>query len=579
MGLFRLLLGRVPTIASQVIHRGDLTKAGAGGVSVSAIMVFPDPGVGNWTITSGNSAAHWTVTAQEIVPTTTGAAAHLNLGPYILTMADSVTGLSGQLTINIRANTYTISKMSEVAAVCSGGDGQAASINGKTVEFARYATDFALATFANPITFLKWRCSGVSRCTIQHEDYAHPSTLANIQVRLCQQIDFVSIRVNPATRIASTDKAWYVRSTTPSADAVDTNDIRWLDTHGSCGVDGTGVPALNVTGMYIETGSNAIGTGVVTNLAFYNWEMYHVNQGIFVNQQAWHVLVSATWYGRTVLRYWSANALRASYSSGDSPSLHFEHLVCMSPVFDIAASGVHVDGYQAQNGEDIQNLLLDQYDWIFADGDDTSGQGFFSRAPAGAPSNYSLIGSTIGSYIYCGRSTHSLTVNGSDTTHPFSAGQITFITQWSGVYGTSGTGWNNTPGAVFSNACAITLNAGNTNAAVTNAAIQGTVVNTSGTVPTNVTFNSGGGDVSAYLPSATWISSNTLKSTAQANPTAQNYSALDDSRWHGTVDQVLASVVTALTPTLNGALKNVDGTYRGALFPNGTRNDGSVYVP
>ena len=62
-----------------------------------------------------------------------------------------------------------------------------------------------------------------------------------------------------------------------------------------------------------------------------------------------------------------------------------------------------------------------------------------------------------------------------------------------------------------------------------------------------------------------------------ANATVQNYDGVDDARWHGTVDEVLADIIEAFTPLVGGLMMNLDGTYNGSRFPDGSLNDGSVY--
>lgn len=571
-----------PVLQDHTMRRGALTKAGAASVSMTDLMgATGSPTSWAITLTSGTSG-HWTTPTDGTspVPTSAGDTADLNGGPYVFSVtATNADGTSSPttLTIQIRANTFTISKRSELLGVVPlGGDSRASIIAGKTLEFARHSTDLGVDGIG-AIQFKFWRATEAAPMLVMHEDYSDPCPLARIYIRHCAYIDFVSIRVTTARRTTqelnayASEKNWSFDGGSTTG-AVGNINIRFLNTYGPCGVDGPTDPTLGVTAMFF-------GTGPITGLEAYDFECYGVSNGFFQNPST---VVGATFHGRTVLRRISANGLRLA-GAPTSFSLHFDHLVVMSPTIDSYYAGVHVDVFQPDNGADVSGLTIDFLQGIVADGNLGAMQGIFS----GNEADPSKLGVTIGAAELVIRNVAAMSVAGFDATHPFSARNVTVLKQISGPYGFDTWGTiNNVYKVISANSPQyaydpnILLNSAMSAADVTfeNAWVYGQVLAPSGSIGSTVIQNNDDPDVSAYFPNADWICNPTLAATIAANGTVQNYMGVDDARWHGTVDEVLAYVAAALTPVEGGPLMNVDGTYNGSRFPDGSVNDGSVYV-
>ncbi len=275
-------------------------------------MVVSGSGITSWAITlTGGTAAHWTTPTDGTSPTPTaaGVAAALAGGPYTFNVtATNGDGTSNTvvLTINVVANTFSVSKRSEINAVTTGGDAQAAVINGKTVEFARGSTDLALAVYPSGNTgsttgvvlFKNWRCSGANRCTIQHEDPDFPCDLGRITVQAGVNLDFVSLRINTALRFnleGTVEFGWSLERT-GTALGGNCTGIRLLDTFGSCGLDGVPGNPATVNGI-----SFTAGTGLVS-ADLYNFEVYRCCKGIVWGVSGSSSTYQVTFHGRTPWR-------------------------------------------------------------------------------------------------------------------------------------------------------------------------------------------------------------------------------------------------------------------------------------
>jgi hypothetical protein len=580
-GAFTITTGAIPPapgLTPLTQRRGALTKAGAGSVPLADLMA-PGESIASWVIQhASGTAGHWTTPSDGTspAPTAAGVTAGLNGGPYVFTVtAVGTDGNSAQanLTINVVADVYTISKRTEILGVTAGGDSRSSLIAGKAVEFARGSTDFA-TNVAGALTFKFWRATSAAHCIIRHEDPDNPCDLNRFVLRRCAYLDFVSVVSNAATRIASysSEYSWYLGGG-GTTDAPDQKNIRFLDTYGSCGVSApdTTAPPTWITGVYF--GSDC------SDIEFYNWEQYGTSNGFFFYPS---VVVTATFHGRTVNRYFSANVWRTDQLIGAS-SLHFDNLLMMSPFTDSSQPGVHADGFQAQNGSDVQNVTCDLYQFFVADGNLTAAQSFFSRAPAAAPTDYSLLGMTLGAVEILLRARGCMTVSGWDATHVFSARFITIMQQRSGVYGQDyyvggALVAANSPQYALSPKPILNSALTSSNLTFANAFIpDGFTQTPSGFSTATIVNASGAVDYTPWYPNSGWISSAAIQTLLTANATVQNYDGVDDERWHGTVDEVLADVINAFTPTEGGLMMNPDGTYNGSRFPDGSINDGSVY--
>lgn len=565
----------IPTLQDATSYRGALTKAGAAAVAMSDLMAATGSPT-SWTITlSSGTSGHWTLPTDGTSPTpvTTGA---LGAGPYVFTVtATNAEGTSAPatLTIEIRADTYTISKITEIAGVTAGLDSRAALIAGRTLEFARHATDFDQATAT--IQFKFWRASAGNPCTIKHEDPNNPCPLGRIHLWRCAYLDFVSIRVTSARRGAGHWGAQFQWSISGKAatGAADCRNLRFFDTYGPCGGSGPeNEPSEGIVGLYMALSP-------IIAVEFWNLTFTWVTNGIAYYD---NILSDVTYHGRTVLRYITANGLRyATLPAGTV--MHFDQFVVMSPIVDPAHPDVHCDVIQPQNGHDCSGVTIDLLQGILADGDLSATQGLFNREPDGEPGNYSLLGMTIGATEMCLRAANAYLVNGSDADHPFTGRHVTIMAQLSGPYGqdyyrdggviaANSPQWFVAPRARFGGGVVAA------NTVFEDAWVFGGT-SAAGEDPAGATVLSGDGnfDVSAAFPNASWVCSQALKDVLDANSTVQNFLGVDDNRWHGTVDEVLEQVAIAFTPAAGGPLMNPDGTYIGSRFPDGTLNDGSVY--
>jgi hypothetical protein len=521
-------------LADQTSYRGADTKAGHGVTLLRDLMWEGGDAPETWTLTrTSGTAGHFTEPTDGTfpTPTTTGDAAGLNGGPYVYNVvAHAAAGDSNvaELTINVRANTFTISKRSEITTVLSAG------INGKTVEFAEGSTDLALSTMAAPMTFLRWRSA--SGCTIKHENAANKCPIGNLYIRLPLNLTFDGVFVTPQARTSAgaSEKAVQILTSSPGVGESESS----VHFEG-CGITGAANTATTVWGVYFVTGAGGNLTATTNN-----WSSTWVSNDLYYNNNANASLI-VTHSGITDLRYFTKNADRVDPGTSGTLNVTYAHRRIMTPRFDATQSSVHADGFQLNANESCSGIVYDRYTVILADGDSSACQGFFT-------SNGGFVGAVIKNYIYVGRSTHACTVIGSDATHPFRLGNFTFLLQCSGIYGTHGgsgdTLWDDRPGA--SDIPGVVLGSANSDIVIKDGYIQGQVSNLSSyTVPGTVTTRNNSGDVSGLLPNADWITSTALKATIDALANnVDNYTGVADARWTGTTAEVYDDVIAALTP-------------------------------
>ncbi len=579
----------VPTLSASTMYRGALTMLNMASVPMSAAMsAVTDSAITSWSITrTSGTDGHFTTPTDGTspVPTQAGVDAALAGGPYVFDVkATNTTGesLAAVLTINIRASTYSTSKRSELATINPGTDTNAARINGRTLEFARWATDLGLGNTATPIYFNRWRCSGANRCVVKHEDPTDPCDLGRTNIRLPRNIDFDSLRVNSFERTSPTDsgdKAWYLYGTGPSAMALSTESVRWLDTYDSPGVDGilavSGLPDVTktVTGIQIQVPAAGLATGVEFN----NWESYGTQSGVSYITDPDSTL-EVTWNGRTVHRYFCNNGATVNDTLLGASSVHYDFLVHMSFVRDPNQPGLHLDGIQVQNGQDINDWTIDKWYFIQADGEAGSTKGLWNRDSGGV---WSKVGMTIGNMILLTRADRGVVVSGTDADHVFSMANFTHLRQASGVYGLfyqlPTQQIDDTPPKNFPE-LDLREDTNPAYATCVRGIVHGSINNPNGVSLTTVESLNDEADISAWFPNAAWICNDTIQGLTEANAGVVAYSGVDDTRWDGTVDEVLAVVETACTPALGGSAMLPDGRYKGAKFPDGSDNDGTVYV-
>ncbi len=127
----------------QSVSFGTLTIAAAGGYNLV-------PATGTITaasITAGNGAGHWQITASgQITPTVTGDTADLASSPYTLTVAvsDGMATDTAAITINTETRTYDVRTKSELEAALA-----AAEALDNTADYTVYLRDDATVAGAN----------------------------------------------------------------------------------------------------------------------------------------------------------------------------------------------------------------------------------------------------------------------------------------------------------------------------------------------------------------------------------------------------------------------------------------------
>jgi hypothetical protein len=102
-------------------------------------------------------------------------------------------------------------------------------------------------------------------------------------------------------------------------------------------------------------------------------------------------------------------------------------------------------------------------------------------------------------------------------------------------------------------------------------------------IPTETGRNGTGGQIDRNLFNAYDLSGqSSIASQVYNLSVAKNLTAYDAALDAYTNDPAVlisrAAAIAAFTPLLNGTAKNADGTYSGALFPDGSWNDGAAYV-
>jgi hypothetical protein len=214
-----------PTLADATIYRGSLTRplsttTGITGavVPLSALMVSSDGGktITAWSVTlTGGTAGHFNVTTDGNCPgvTATGASSQLNGGPYTFSVtATNADGTSSAktLTINVRADTYTVATPLEVSSSTKGLKAVAAQLGGKTIEIAT-GSEATWATCNGGDAFVstgRISMSGFSthtgRFTIQSENTAYVTYANNSWTTISAMI---LTAASGSTSVTSTGRA------------------------------------------------------------------------------------------------------------------------------------------------------------------------------------------------------------------------------------------------------------------------------------------------------------------------------------------------------------------------------------
>lgn len=126
--------GAIPVVNTTF---GALTKAGAGGVTVTGT-----------SISSGDASGHWQISGGKITPSSTGDTANLSGGPYALVLDDGQ-----EVNITVEADTYSVITSLEAQTAFT----DAGATGGKTVKFRNISGGIDIGTtyhqFANATTY------------------------------------------------------------------------------------------------------------------------------------------------------------------------------------------------------------------------------------------------------------------------------------------------------------------------------------------------------------------------------------------------------------------------------------------
>lgn len=555
-----------PTLADFTQYRGALTKSGAGAVAMSAIMLSSDGGqtISAWAITlTGGTAGHWTTPTDGTspAPTTAGVAAGLSGGPYTFSAtATNAAGTSAAktLTINIRANTYTVSTALQITNSSTGVRANRGTLGGKTIEFARGSDANYVG---NVINFLAFNTHTVgTRFNVTSEDATNPTTVWCIGGYATERADFYDFNCSAtlASNNTSTDNQLntcmfsltYSSSFGVSQDITVTR-VNMSSAAGSAANQWT-------TGFYFVGGA---GTGPVTNtITISACRMTRTYNACRVTNAS-DVTVS-----NCVIDSFCANAF--TWGSRMTNTVSRDNIVVRAFNNPIAP-GNHCDFDQVQSTTDANctgNVRQRNF-YSIANGDN----------PAQCPNYYDDIASTTGG-ADSGFRLNGTIVDGAFCDSPaangfhFEAGSGWDVRHVTGVRGylssaLIGIGGANPSGPTWS----VPEHGLTASGAVVDCVMLRAGTSLATQFPSIQTLNTFFVDTSAAP--GTWTEA---ARAAYFTPWFQNPGHVRDFSAM-TAEQVVAALKADWAPILNGSLKNANGTYRGALFPDGTWNDGTVY--
>lgn len=527
-------------VSSHTAYRGALTIAGDGGLVDLGFMLLAvgssDPTSWSITLTSGTSG-HWTTPTDGTfpTPTSTGDTADLNGGPYVFDVtATNADGTSNTcvLTINIRADTYTISSPADWTA--ARGSANSTTLCGKTAEIARACTGFVSASLV--VADHNTSESGTGYHTITNEDNDYPADVLRVRVMNSARVKLVGLKT--ITTRAQTGGHYHIENTSGlTSNLIEINDALIRGPVGE--VENTR------NGIYIYP-------GITGEYTIRNVDMQWVSNGFAASPNG-----TLKIYGGKI-RYFTSNGVQTN-----TPDLTIHDLIIMSPMRDtsnaVSPGQDHVDYIQLSDSatvdHDIQRLWL-----VHADGDATCTFQSGTLVQSGVIKNVVMTSAALDAYgpmVNRG--------NGLDMSCITSINQVAFpnltttATAWGDKYTAAGSGGGE-PWVRFVG----------THTSVTASRIWAGD-NVGGTL-TGVTLGDGvlewrrytsGGVQTAYDPSTVF----------------QDYAALSTIDYTSAdTDGIIAALQAALSPSTTGAAKLSDNSYSTALYPDGGWNLGLPYA-
>lgn len=558
----------VPVLQAHTMRRGEFTKSGWASVLLDQFMLVSGSPIISWSITlTGGTAGHWNLptTGGCPTPTATGDTANLNGGPYTFnvtaTNADG-TSAAAVLTINIVSNTYTISTRTEGrTSISTGTDGGVAIktvLGGRTIALA--------LGHAVPLTSdFTFRGLDVHSpaCTITSEfPDGTRTTLPQIVFQGCANI--------------TTEKLEFELYLDPSN--VDDN----AQNRGMlfCDYNAT-FPTLfqNMVFQDLDCGAPA---GTLLN----QWCSLIVVEGNGLNQAGPITLTN-------VRAYRIKDGIRLTSVKDSSFTDYSINRFCGNAHFNVGALsnnlfedgtiiGAYINPINPSDHRDFHQQGGPVGGAIISDTTDTTYRRMLYIKGDGNGYAQGIFFNDVGYYSPTGGLTGKYQNNvTAENCFCDSAAQ-------QGLVFDAGFGWTarrNTAirGPDPDSDLWLTPNY------IMSGGVPNTAAYWTGTVTNNV-FNRNG--MTALITSADnkvlndivgqpsgW-SSQTYNNATETNTYNANFFQDPDrviDYENGTVAQIIADIKAAYSPIESGSLMNVDGTYAGAFFPDGTFNDGSVY--
>lgn len=578
-----------PTLQAHTMRRGNETKLGSGGVPLAQFMVVSDGGaaITSWAFTqTAGATGHWTMTTTAAGtsprPSSTGVAALLAGGPYVwnvtATNADG-TSNTAVLTINIAANTITVSTKDEISG--SGVTGlrypaTLAALGGKTVEIARgsYAafdgnggTTYNVSSFSPSIQKAN---THTGRFSITSEDRTEGkrSKLGRLTLGGCQRVDIFDLDFEgyllPQSGSSSNQGTamlvvQYVDALTGMCDDLTFDNLRFYAPAGT--TPNQWRSALQIAGQSRTPFAKH------TNISITNCTFERVLDGLVISNSD-DISVGTATPGRDGVSVdsFSSNAI---YVSGYSCSrVKIRNSVVVRPFANPASPTDHRDSIQIGSrvapGADYNDNAVEYCYFVMANGD-TGCQGI----PYCDDVAYS--GSVTGNTQNNFRMRNNFTDAVANQGGRIDGGSGVDVLYYTMVRGYS------TPEANASDGVGIPL-VGMSSVVNVSGIYAKSIVN--GRTPTVITrFPSFDADNCVLSQKATmpaqpvWTEAERvafMAGTFQEPGRVIDYASL--SAW-----EIADEIDIAYRPLALGFARNADGTYDGYLFPDGTRNDGSVY--
>lgn len=580
-----------PVLQAHTMRRGALTRSGHGGVPLAQFMVVSGAGITAWAFTqTSGTTGHWTVDTTSAgmspVPNAAGVAAQLGGGPYVwdvtATNADG-TSTAAVLTINIAANTYTVSAPAQLA----GGTGLraiATTLGGKTIEIARgtYGTYNDNGNDTYPVSgpgrwyFLSYIPTS-GRIAITSED----TTLAN-RSKLSQML----IQNSRALDVSAITFEGYLSATAPIT--VPENSTTFIN---------QGRPMLqvsyNTSGTTTDCTFSDLDFGAPEGFPSSSWRRALFFQG---QQSTPYVPISACTVSDIrmlrVLDGLIANGIEnctfedfvvdtfssdAHKSSGNvNANNTWQDGVMCRPIANLAAPLDHTDYLQTGGASTGSPSNLPDRDYtgntyrrlmcIYANGDNRTQGLFFDDIgfkQSVGQTGYYQNNCTVENCYYDGAGVAGLIP---DLGSGWSLTRNTIFRGDNREEGIDGLWYYAKPSALDSTYPIYGTSSNNVALDAMPEFLElfpdwGTVFNLITPIPATITVNAAcSAELAAYY--APWFVNPDVSDVDYAALTAQEIADILRQRY---------------APIQNGPLMNVDGTYQGAFFPDGTWNDGSVY--